>query len=258
MSGSLLPNSGRDRLHCFGRAQAEVNRLDFAGKGASHIDVYRQYQRRNSFNLDPDMKIYRIFQQHYYQKDVADGCLTLPRATATVWNDPLENPLESITMTDPQTGMPIHLGSTVSNFYALCWTRRALPTAEDWASFSHGVPVIRIGTTIGKLLDRVMPIGDPAYMHRSWLVDVDYMDPNLIQQMKTPDKVLHRMESTGSMLALSAAVVRTSFSDENEVRFLFDNGIHPAWNAVTTSSSPDLVRLPFDWSGFVDETIHYP
>jgi hypothetical protein len=224
MTVSLPSTSSRDRVHCFEQAQAEVNRLDFAGKGPSHIDVYRQYQRRNSFGLDPDMKIYRIFQQHHYQQDVADGRLTLPRATATVWHDPLENPLASVTVTDPQTGVPIHLGSTVSNFYALCWTRRARPTAEDWASFSHGVPVIRIGTTIGKLLDRVMPISDPAYMHRSWLVDVDYMEPHIIQQMKTPDEVLGRMESTGSMLALSATVVRTAFSDEDEVRFLFDNG----------------------------------
>ncbi|QOT76550.1 hypothetical protein [Cupriavidus basilensis] len=258
MSSSFPSISGRDRVHCFEQAQAEVNRLDFAGKGTTHVEAYRQFQRRNAFGLDRNMRIYRIFQEHYYQTDVADGCLTLPRATANVWNDPLENPLASVIVTDPQTGMPVHLGSTVSDFYALCWTQRALPTAKDWASFSHGMPVIRIGTTVGKLLDRVMSTSDSAYMHRSWLVDVDYMEPHLIQQMTTPDEVLGRMESTGSMLALSAAVVRTAFSVEDEVRFLFDNGIHPAWNAVTTSLSPDLVRLPFDWSGFVDETIRYP
>lgn len=204
------------------------------------------------------MKIYRIFQAHYYEKDVNDSCLTLPRATANVWNDPLENPLASVMVTDAATGLPVHLGSTVSGFHALCWTQRALPTADDWDSFSHGAPAIRIGTTIAKLLNRVMPMSDAAYMHRSWLVDVRYMEPHLIEQMKTPDEVLGRMESTGSMLALSAAVVRTKFSIENEVRFLFDNSVNPKWNAVTNSSSPDLVRLPFDWDGFVDETICYP
>ena len=95
-------------------------------------------------------------------------------------------------------------------------------------------------------------------MHRSWLVDVDYLEPHLIQQMKTADEVYGRMESTGSQLALSAAVVRTSFTDEDEVRFLFDSGIHPAWDAVKRSASPDLVRLPFDWNGFVDEMIPHP
>ncbi|SEA62661.1 hypothetical protein SAMN05216411_11533 [Nitrosospira multiformis] len=62
------------------------------------------------------MKIYRIFQQQYHDDDVKNGCLTLPRATASVWNDPLENPLASVTMTDLQTGQPLHLGSVVSRF----------------------------------------------------------------------------------------------------------------------------------------------
>lgn len=258
MSSYLPSSSTRDRVHCFEQAQDAVNRLDFSGKDARHIEAYRQYQQRNSFGLAPNMKIYRIFQQQYYDDDVKNGCLTLPRATATVWNDPLENPLASVTVSDQETGLPLHLGSVVSNFYALCWTQRAVPTAEDWASFTHGMPAIRIGTTAGKLLDRVMQRYDLSYMHRSWLVDVDYMERQLIQQMKTPDELYGRMESTGSLLALSAAVVRTEFSDENEVRFLFDNGVFPKWSAVTTSSSPDLIRLPFNWNEFVDETNYYP
>ncbi len=95
-------------------------------------------------------------------------------------------------------------------------------------------------------------------MHRSWMVDVDYMSPHLIQLMKVPNEVYRRMDSTGSMLALSAAVVRTAFSDEGEVRLLFDSGIYPVWSAAVASSSPDLVRLPFDWKGFVDDEIRYP
>lgn len=258
MSGGPSSIAARDRVQCFEQAQAEVNRLDFAGKDFRHIEAHRQYQRRNAFGLDRDMKIYRIFQQHYFDDDVKNGSLTLPRASANVWKDPLENPLASIIVTDPQTGQPLHLGSVVNNFYALCWTSREVVTPKDWASFSHGGPAIRIGTTVGKLLDRVMPMSDPCYMHRSWVVDVEYKAPRLIQQMQTPDEVLSRMESTGSMLALSAAVVRTAFSDEEEVRFLFDNGISPAWGTVTTSASPDLVRVPFDWAGFVDGTTTYP
>lgn len=258
MSSGVSSASARDWVHSFEEAQKEVRCLDFAGRDAQHIETYHQYQRRNSFGLDPSMKIYRIFQQRYYDDDLKDGCLTLPLASANVWKDPLENPLASVIVTDQQTGQSVHLGAVVNRFYALCWTHRVEPTAADWGSFSHGMPAIRIGTTVGKLLDRVMAMSDPGYMHRSWLVDVKYMEPHLIQQMKTPDEVYSRMESTGSMLALSAAVVRTTFSGEDEVRFLFDNGIHPAWGAVTASSSPDLIRLPFDWNGFVDEAVQSP
>lgn len=256
--GSSRRMKHRDRLGCFEVAQNEVRRLDLVGKAAGDIDVYRQYQRRNSFGLDPDMKLYRIFQEHFYELDVNAGCLTLPRATATVWSDPLENPLASVTQPDSATSMTVHLGSVVSSFYALCWTRRDFPTKADWDSFSHGGPAVRIATTVGKLLDRVMLMSDPCYMHRSWVIDVDYKAPGLISQMKTPSEVLARMETTGAKLALSAAIIRTGFSDEDEVRFLFDNGIHPPSAAVATSTSPDLLRLPFDWSDFVDNAIRYP
>lgn len=248
----------RDRLACFEQAQDDVRRLDFCGKSAADIDVYRQYQRRNSFGLDRDMKVYRIFQEHFYQQDVSAGCLTLPRATAAVWNDSLENPLASVTQLDSVTRETIHLGSVVSGFYALCWTRRNNPTKEDWDSFSHGKPAVRVATTVGKLLDRVMHINDPCYMHRSWLIDVEYKAPSLIDQMKNPSDVFARMESTGAMLALSAAIIRTGFSDEEEVRFLFDNRINPPSSAVMASASPNLVRLPFDWNGFLDGVTRYP
>lgn len=257
MSFNSLTTSHRDRIQCFEQAQDEVRRLDSEGKGVKDAEMYRQYQRRNSFGLDPNMKIYRIFQEHFYRQDVSDGCLTMPRATAKAWGDTLENPLASITVTDPQTGLPIHLGSTVSNFHALCWTQRAQPTATDWANFSRGGPAIRVETTVGKLLERVMCTSDSAYMHRSWLIEIDYIQPQLIEQMQRPDEVLSRLESTGSMLALSAAVVRTAHSVEDEVRLLFDNGVNPVWNAVNISS-PDLVRLPFNWRGFVDNIIVHP
>jgi hypothetical protein len=222
------------------------------------VGQYRQYQRRNSFGLDPDTKIYRIFQDDFYRQDFNAGRLTLPSARASVWNDPLENPLASVTEIDSVRGLTIHVGSVVSSFYALCWTRRDSAVEEDWDSFSHGKPAVRIGTTVGKLLDRVMQVNDPCYMHRSWMIDVDYKAPSLIIQMKKPTEVFDRMESTGAMLALSAAIVRTGFSDEEEVRFLFDNGVHPQCDTVVTSANPDLVRLPFDWRGFVDSETCYP
>lgn len=258
MNGNFSSTSVRDRVQSFEEAQREIACLDGSGKDAQHLETYRQYQRRNSFGLDPSMKIYRIFQQQYFDYDQTNNCLTLPRATSNVWKDSLENPLASVFETDQQTGLPLHLGSVVSQFYALCWTNRAKPTSTDWASFSHGTTAIRIGTTVGKLIDRVMSISDQCYMHRSWLVDVEYRCPRLIQQMQTSSEVCRRMESTGSMLALSAAVVRTDYSGEDEVRLLFDNGIHPQWSAVTASPSSDLIRIPFDWNGFVDEKIYFP
>jgi hypothetical protein len=250
----------RDRLAAFERAHDEVRHLDFTGKSSTDADMYCQYQRRNSFGLNSDMKIYRIFREEFYEKDLASGVLTLPLAQATIWKDPLENPLTSVTEGDQVTGGTIHPGSAVDKFYALCWTRRKKPTKNDWDSFSHEKPAVRIATTIGKLLDRVMNKSDSGYMNRHWLIDVDYMDTKLIEQMKNPAEVYGRMEPSGAQLALSAAIVRTGFSKEGEVRYLFDNGVKPLWSAVAcdNSGAVPLIRLPFCWEGFVDEKIHRP
>lgn len=243
------------KFELFEREQAEVRRLDIQGYEQNSNEMCLQYRRRNSFGLDPNMPIHRIFQKDYYDHDVANGCLTFPRATANVWGDTLENPLEDVYETDPVTRLPVHLGATVSSFYALCWTHRAAPQESDWASFAHGQEAVRISTTVGKLMERMMRPTDKYYMHRSWLIRVEYSDPAIIKAMKSPKEVWDRLESTGVQVATAAAIVRTAFSDEDEVRLLFDFSIQPPMPGVEYVADRSLVRVPFSWSGFVDQLV---
>lgn len=239
----------------FEKAQDKIRQLDFHGKDLSSPEALAQYKLRNSFGLDPASKIHRIFQKDYYDQDVLEGFLTLPLASSTIWDDPLENPLEDVTGIDTVTGGQIDYGSLVRSFYALCWTNRSNHNPTDWTSFSHGKKAIRITTTVGKLLDRLMTTSDRLYMHRTWLIEVEYKNPDLIRAMKNPVVVINHMESSGSMLAASAAVVRTQFSCENEVRLLFDASMKPELNGVLYGGDKKLLRIPFDWNGFVDEKI---
>ena len=239
----------------FNKAQSEIRQLNFQGKDLSTPEALEQYKLRNSFGLDPAAKIHRIFQKDYYDKDVSEGCLTLPVASSTIWHDPLENPLGDVTGIDSVTGGQIDYGSLVRSFYALCWTDRLDHNPTDWSSFSHGKKAIRITTTVGKLLDRLMTTNDRLYMHRTWLIDVEYKNPVLIQAMKNPAVVINHMESSGSMLAASAAVVRTQFSCESEVRLLFDASIKPDLTGISYFNNMQYLRVPFDWNGFVDGTV---
>jgi len=245
-----------NKIERFKRELQKIRELDFAGYTIDSDVMYRQYQRRNSFGLELHAEIHRIFQRDYYEKDVADGYLTLPLATKTVWADPLENPLSDVQCVDSVTGLPIHLGSLVSSFYALCWTDRAAPKQSDWVSFSSGKEAVRVSTTVAKLMDRIMHSDDSCYMHRFWVVDVEYRDPSLIQEMKNPNEVYNRMESTGSLLAVSAALVRTQFSHEDEVRLLFDASIQPPLPGVIYKKNHSLARIPFDWKGFVVNEVY--
>lgn len=237
------------------KAQSKIRVLDFQGKDLTSPEALEQYKLRNSFGLDPATKIHRIFQKDYYDKDVSEGYLTLPVASSTIWNDPLENPLEDVTGIDVVTGGQIDYGSLVRSFYALCWTNHSNHNPTDWDSFSHGKKAIRITTTVGKLLDRLMTNSDLLYMHRTWITDVEYKNPVLIQAMKNPAVVINHMESTGCMLAASAAVVRTEFSGEDEVRLLFDASINPELPGVLSFDNNQFLRIPFDWNGFVDEAV---
>lgn len=168
------------KLEAYEEAQNGVRALDFRGYAIDSPEMYRQYQSRNSFGLGPDHRIHRIFQKNYLEDDIANQRLTLPRANATIWKDPLENPLADVEDIDVVTGRPICLGSLVRSFFALCWTQREFAKPEDWASFSHGAEAVRISTTVGKLMDRVMSITDPEYMFRGWIVGVEYKEPHLI------------------------------------------------------------------------------
>jgi len=244
-----------DMIENFEREQTKIRGLDLGGHTLDSDAMYRLYQRRNSFGLNPDTRIHRIFQRDFYESDVVNKYLTLPLATATVWADPLENPLADVQDVDSVTGSAIHLGSLVNSFYAVCWTDRALPQPSDWESFSHGKEAVRISTTVGKLMDRMMRIDDSNYMHRSWLVKVEYREPALIKVIKSPNEVYCRMESTGSLLAISTALVRTQFSHEDEVRLLFDASIQPPLPNLNYLNNPNRIRIPFDWTGFVDKEV---
>lgn len=255
MPSTSATTHSRDRIGCFFKENDEIIQLDSAGYQPIDDLMYVQYQRRNSFGLDLSTKIYRIFQRLHYENDKACGILTLPRVDATLWDSKFENPLADVTQTDHLTGEPIALGTLVNRYYALCWTSRRDATKEDWINFSHGKAAVRIETTIGKLLDRVMCRSDPTFMHRSWVIDVDYQSVDAIMAMQTSEHVLSRLESTGSLLALSAATVSTSYSDEEEVRFLYDDGIQPR---PEVSGNDRVISLPFQWAGFVDHIQYRP
>ena len=213
----------------------------------------RQYQRRNAFGLGRDKPIHRIFQTDFLNEDISGGYLTLPGASASIWNDPLENPLAEVQDVDVVTGSDIRLGSLVSSFHALCWTDRSAPRPSDWSNFSRGKEAVRVTTTVGKLMDRMMSASDPRYMQRAWLIGVDYKDPALIQSMQNPREVYERMDSQGALLTLSAAVVRSQFSTADEVRFLFDASVQPSLAQMVMSADHNLVRIPFKWEGFIDD-----
>lgn len=253
-----LAKSRRSQLEKFQHvedASNEICRLDRLGHAWPCPSMVEVYKRRNSFGLDRSIKLHRIFRTHFLDRDIKDRSLTLPKACASVWNDDLENPLSGVVDHDAVTGGHVDLGNLVRNFYALCWTTRAEATETDWRNFSHGHPATRVTTTVGKLMDAVFLENDPHCMHRVWLVDVDYKDPKQIESMQNPGEVYRHLESTGALLALSAATVRTEYSDEDEVRLLYDTSLALPTSGVSVLAAPDRLRILCDVKALIEHRV---
>jgi|SRR5882757_4016723 len=107
-------------IEIFEREQGTIRKLDFDGHGVTSEIMYRQYLLRNSFGLSQTKTIHRIIRKDFFDRDRAEGLITFPKAAASVWKDPLENPLADVEGYDKVTGLPIQLGALVKSFYGLC------------------------------------------------------------------------------------------------------------------------------------------
>jgi hypothetical protein len=242
-----------DAFDCFDLECARIRELDRQEFAWNSEAMLAQYMRRNAFGLDLDTKLHRITKSEWLEQDLASNRLTLPRASPAIMDDWLENPLADVVGRDAETGAKIHYGSTVQSFHALCWTSRKESTEADWANFSRGKPATRISTSVRKLLERIMLNSDSNYMHRVWLAEVDYRKPHDIRAMKKPQEVIDRLEPTGALLAYSAATVQWKYRSEDEIRLLYDVGLAPLPVGVSLDPDRRLVRVPFDWSGFIEK-----
>ena len=91
-------------------------------------------------------------------------------------------------------------------------------------------------------------------MNRTWLVKVEYDQEDHIKALQNTTEALNRMESTGVLLILAAATVRSSFEDESEVRLLYDTSLLPRPSEVTLDESKGLLHIPFDWNDFIEKS----
>lgn len=91
-------------------------------------------------------------------------------------------------------------------------------------------------------------------MHRTWLIEVEYLKASRIVSMQTVEGVIERLESTGASLALSAATVKAHHIGEDEVRLLYDSSPHPLPPGVVVEGDGParVIRIPFDWDGFIE------
>jgi hypothetical protein len=218
------------------------------------------YVDRNALDLDPPEVIYRIFQFDYLAADLANGQLTHVKADPKIWKDPHENPLLRQSFKGDNVGERVSLSGLVDKFFALSWTLDPDESDYSWQIFSHGVPSVRIRTTVGKLLAGIMSPHDRFYMLHHYIGRVQYRSLNDIQTWLANSHFADFLDSQGFGLALSAMTLRSKYSSEKEVRLLYSYAPQDdnPWVARNVSATAKTCAIPFDWKGVIDEVVLAP
>lgn len=229
-------------------------------KGLSASELKNLYIGFRTIGLAIDEPVHRVFQLEHAVDDISAGVLTHVRLLPATWGDAQENPLLQKTFTDDFTGQPVSMASLVDDFYALCWTTNQHESREEWQSFSHNKPAVRLSSTPRLLLERLMHEADPFFMLRHTVGRVTYESSVEIAEWIANADWIELLDSQGQNLATSAMILQDCFESEDEVRLLY---------SLLKNDSSDWVRnyvhvtdrfclLPFAWKGAINGAVLGP
>jgi len=230
-----------------------------AGLTGAPFDVLQPlYMRANSFDVDLDTPISRICRLDYLLDDVRKGLLTHVRALASIWKDPLENPLYTMRYFDSVTGGSIDLTKLVGESYALCWTE-GLESEQAWQTFARSLEYVRISTTPRRLLEGLMHEEDRGYMFHHHIGAVRYRSVADIEHWRRTSNYEAHLDSLGQALIASLTVLREQFMMEQEVRLLYSHMPETGgWIESNVVADETLARVPFKWTDVLGSIVLCP
>lgn len=226
----------------------EINRCNM--RGAPHSALKSLYVERNIFDVDPDAPIFRIAQFEYLLKDIQQDQLTHTRINKVSWDDDKENPLLNKVFREA-SGESITLNGLVENMFGVCWSLSQMQSRDDWETFSHGKPAIRIESTPRKVLAAVMNDRNPFFMLNHAVGKIQYESQAKIDGYFDDNDYFKHLDPLGQHILLSLLKLRTSLADENEVRLLCDFSKNETWMAENMRLEKHWLRVPFNWSNVI-------
>ncbi len=230
-----------------------------AGLDGAPFDVLQPlYMRANAFDVDLDTSISRICRLDYLLDDVRKGVLTHVKALASIWKDPLENPLYTMRYSDPVTGASIDLSKLVGESYALCWTE-GLESELAWQTFATSSQYVCISTTPRRLLEGLMHEEDRGYMFHHHIGAVRYRSVADIEHWRRAPNYDQHLDSLGQALIASLTVLREQVTMEQEVRLLYSHMPEAGgWIESHVVADDILAKVPFKWTDVIDSVVLSP
>ncbi len=145
-------------------------------------------------------------------------------------------------------------------YWALSWTSDPQDTNEKWESFSHNKRAVRVKTTVGKLMDKIMHLPDRYYMLNYHIGKVEYHDPQEIKEWIKKSHYTEFLDSLGQSTALALMAIRNVFSSEEEIRLVYSHKLQEdnQWVEHNIKIENDLCRHLFIWDGVIDDILFDP
>jgi hypothetical protein len=217
------------------------------------------YVRRNAFDVDLDAPIHRIVRLDHFLDDIRAQKFTHTRINRYKWGDPSENPLLNRPFIDAQTGASGTLNGVVENMFASCWSTVPLDEAGYWASFSYGLPSVRIQSTAGKLLSAVMSESNPHYSVQHSIGKVHYFsEADLDAYFSDPDYSKH-LDGLGYGIHLSLMRLGLDMKPEQEVRLIYDFMSNEDWvRRNVRLINQHHAQVPFGWADTIESIVIGP
>jgi hypothetical protein len=213
-------------------------------RGVEQAELKDLYVRYNVFDIPPDDPIYRITATAHVLADVENSTLTHTRINKTNWDDDKENPLlgRTFTTTDGEIGTL----AITENTFGQCWSRRPL-SGDDWRTFRHGLPSIRLESTPRRLLAGVMDATNTYYVLQHTIGKMIYRSQVEIEAFFSDPDFTQHLDPLGTRAMLSLLRLRTALFDEDEVRLLFDYHALNPWDLQFVRIQEPRAAVRFSW-----------
>lgn len=236
---------------------------------APQEDLIANLIHTNTFDVDLDSPIYRIFQLEYFLEDLKNQTLTYCKPSPEAWGDDYEAFLSRVRFfitgvdnySDPGSvkQYPLSMKPALDNYFALCWTAKQSESTLAWDDFSYNKEAIRLKTTPRKLLSSAINPNDKFYSLSHFLGAVDYMQDDEFEELFTSTPYENHLDSLGIGLAKSFFVLGESYAHEQEVRLLYAH--HPNdndWVQANVKINDGICAIPFDWHSVVEDIVLCP
>jgi hypothetical protein len=167
-----------------------------------------------------DTIIHRIFPRFRLESLFVSRQLTLVRPS--LWDDPCENFLFHLDLTDSFTGRPVGIEGLRRSLYGQCWTQ-APDSDALWRIYSSDHTAIRVTTTVGKLIDALWDSGDRFASLRYFVGAVQYLSQDQFSEtFADPQGCFYAITDTSGRPQIETLLLkRDSFDHEREVRVIF-------------------------------------